>query len=242
MKLFNDQEMIQNNVGNFRFSGVRPDKLGATEYTLVSVVTDKTGSVGGFEALLVEMKRTVVHACKRDPRAEFLMLRNVWFNNAVEEEHGFVELTNVDPALFQLPVCGGSTALYDATYSSIAASNEYAKNLRDNDFGVNAVVFVITDGDDNDSSHTVADIKAEIARGVQQEFLESINVILIGVNAQLQLAKLEAFKKGAGLAQFVDAGGATPQNLARLANFVSKSISSQSQALGTGGPSQALTF
>lgn len=242
MKLFNDQEMIQKNVGNFSFSGVRPEKLGATEYTIVNVITDKTGSVAQFAALLVEMKRTVVAACKKDPRAEFLMLRNVWFNTAVEEEHGFVELANIDPAQFQQPDCNGLTALYDATYASIASANEYAKTLRDNDFGVNAVTFIITDGDDNNSAHTVADIKAELARGVQQELLESSNVILIGINAQQYLKQLEAFKKDAGLTQFVDAGDATPQNLARIANFVSKSISSQSQALGTGGASQALTF
>jgi uncharacterized protein YegL len=242
MKLFNDQDMIQKNVGNFGFSGVRPEKLGATEYTLVSVITDKTGSVAGFEAQLVEMKKTIVEACKKDPRAEFLMMRNVWFNTSVDEEHGFIELNNVDATQFIEPRCYGSTSLYDAVYSSVAVSNEYAKTLTDKEFGVNAVVFVITDGGDNNSSHTVADIKAELARGVQQEYLESINVILVGINAAQCLTQLEALKNDAGLTQFIDAGDATSQNLAKLANFVSKSISSQSQALGTGGPSQALTF
>ena len=36
----------------------------------------------------------------------------------------------------------------------------------------------------------------------------------------------------------IDVGDATPRKLAKLAAFVSQSISSQSQALGTGGPSQ----
>jgi len=242
MKLINDQDMIQQNVGNFAFSGIRPDKLGESEYTIVSVITDKTGSVSGFEDQLVEMKRTVINACKEDARSELLMLRNVWFNNSVDEEHGFIELKDIDPAQFQKPKCTGSTALYDATYASVVASNEYAKALTAKDFRVNAVVFVITDGDDNDSSHTVADVKAELSRGVQQEYLESINVILIGINAQRYLSKLEKFKNDAGLSQFVDAGDATSDNLAKLANFVSRSISSQSQALGSGGPSQALTF
>ena len=46
----------------------------------------------------------------------------------------------------------------------------------------------------------------------------------------------------AGLSQFVDAGDATPQRLAKLAQFVSQSISLQSRALGSGAPSQPLTF
>lgn len=242
MKLIDDDGMLTRNVGNFRFSGVRPEKLGAPEYTLATIVMDKTGSLSGFESQLVDMKRAIVEACKRDPRSEFLMLRSVWFNSSVDEEHGFVELADVDPSQFANPDVSGLTALYDAAYSSIAASNEYAKILRDQDYGVNAAVFIVTDGDDNDSARTLADVKAELARGVQQEFLESINVVLVGINAAQCRRQLEAFATGVGLSQFVDAGTATAANLARLANFVSRSISSQSQALGTGGASQALAF
>ena len=53
---------------------------------------------------------------------------------------------------------------------------------------------------------------------------------------------LEAFPKDAYLSQFVDIGDATPGKLAKLANFVSESVSSQSQALGSGAPSQAINF
>ena len=38
----------------------------------------------------------------------------------------------------------------------------------------------------------------------------------------------------------IDAGDATPAKLAKLAVFISTSISSQSQHLGTGGPSQQI--
>ncbi|UCE66565.1 MAG: hypothetical protein JSU85_00700, partial [Candidatus Zixiibacteriota bacterium] len=55
-------------------------------------------------------------------------------------------------------------------------------------------------------------------------------------------AYLDDFKDKANLQQFVNAGNATPKTLAKLANFISKSISSQSQSLGTGGPSQSLSF
>lgn len=243
MKLFNDaQGMLNQNIGNFSFSGMRPEKLEAPEYTLVTVVTDKTGSVSGFEDALVNMKRTVVQSCQKSARAEFLMLRNVWFSTSVEEEHGFMDLASVDANQFQVPDCNGMTSLYDAAYASIAASNEYAKTLSENDFGVNATVFLITDGSDNNSSRTAADVKAELSRGVQQEYLESINVILVGINAKKYLPELEAFKRDAGLTQFIDAGDATPENLARLAQFVSNSVSAQSQSLGTGGASLALTF
>ena len=241
MKLFNDDMQVAQ-LGNFQFSGARPDKLGSTEYTLVTLVTDKTGSVSGFAPELLAMKRSVVDACAKSPRRDYLMVRNVEFATASEEIHGFAELRVVDAAQYTEPRCGGMTALYDATFMAVAAANEYARMLADQDFSVNAVVFVITDGDDNASAHTPASVAQEIARGVNNEWLESLNVVLVGVNASQYRHELEGFKNAASLTQYVDAGDATPQRLAKLADFVSRSISSQSQALGTGGPSQALVF
>lgn len=240
MKIFDDMQVAT--ASNFAFSAVRPEKLGAVEYTLVTIVTDKTGSISGHAAALLESKKSVVQACQRSPRAEFLLLRSTEFNSRVEEVHGFVELNKLDPSTFPAPNCHGTTALFDATYAAIAATNEYAKTLADNEFQVNGIVFVVTDGDDNESVQTPASIAAEMVRGVRNEWIESLNVVLIGVNAQQYAQSLNDFKNQAGLTQYVDVGDATPQRLAKLADFVSRSISSQSQALGTGGPSQALTF
>ena len=122
------------------------------------------------------------------------------------------------------------------------ATNAYARMLSDQDFSVNGLVVVVTDGDDNCSHYTPSDVAAEVVHGVQHEWLESLNVILVGVNASLYSGPLQAFKNDAGLTQYVDAGDATPQKLAQLAQFVSRSISAQSQSLGTGGASQALVF
>lgn len=241
MKLFDDN-MQAGQAGNFGFSGVRPEKLGSTEYTLVTYVGDKTGSVSGYEQLLLDAKKAVVGACQKSPRAEFLLMRNTEFNGSVDEVHGFVELASIDPSQYPLPVCRGVTALFDATFAAAAATNEYAKTLSDQDFSVNGIIFVITDGDDGASVQTIKSVAAEIQRGVQNEWLESLSVVLIGVNAAQYKTQLEAFKVGAGLTQYVDAGDATPQKLAQLADFVSRSISSQSQALGTGGASVPLTF
>lgn len=241
MKIFDDSMQVAQ-VGNYQFSGARPEKLGATEYTLVTIVTDKTGSVTPFSAELLAMKRAVVEACQKSPRRDFLMLRNVEFSTTSEEVHGFAELRLVDPQQYVEPKCNGATALFDATYLAVAATNEYGRILADQDFGVNAVVFVITDGDDNASAFTPAQVAQEIGRGVQNEWLESLNVILIGVNAQQYRRKLEQFKRDGQLSQYVDIADASAEKLARLADFVSRSISSQSQSLGTGGPSQLLTF
>lgn len=236
-------DMQGGKAAGFNFSGVRPEKLGATEYTLVTVVTDKTGSVTPFAADLLAMKRAVVEACRKSPRSAYVLLRQVEFNTAVDEVHGFLELKDIDPAQYQEPATGGATALYDATFAAVTATRVYGKTLTDAEFGVNAIVFIITDGDDNASrTGTAKAIAREVAESVKSEALESIRVVLIGINAGRYRATLQSFAAQAGIDQYVDVGDANAGRLAKLARFVSQSISSQSQSLGTGGPSQALVF
>lgn len=241
MKLY-DENMQRGAVGGFAFSGVRPDNLSSPEYTLATVLVDKTGSVSGYEAQLLEMKRMAFDTCKASPRADWLMFRSVLFNESVDEECGFVEARSFDTTLLSPPKCGGGTALFDAMWAAAAATNEYAKTLFDRDFSVNGILFVVTDGDDTSSSRGVNEVRAEIERGVKAEWLESFQVVLIGVNAARYHGTLSGIATALGIDPYVDAGSASADNLARLARFVSKSVSSASLSLGSGGPSQPLTF
>lgn len=229
---------------NFTFSGARIDELGATEYTLVTIAVDETGSVAGFDKELRDMLVLAVESCKKSPRSDNLLVRAITFGsqykNGVNEIHGFKPLADIDPAAYPAIRPGGWTPLNDAVYSSLGATNTYAKDLADNDFGVNAIVFVVTDGGENASVASMKMVKDEAAQAVRSESLESLVSILIGVNASSYSTELARFQKEAGLSSYIDAGDATKGKLAKLANFVSQSVSSQSQALGTGGPSQQI--
>jgi uncharacterized protein YegL len=229
----------------FAFSGVRTENLGATEYTLVTIAVDETGSVAGFENDLRNSLIAAVEACKKSPRSDNLLLRVIKFStrykNGVEEIHGFKPLAEIDPQTYPNFQPGGATPLFDACFSSVGAINVYAKKLMDDDFLTNGIVFVITDGCDNDSQSTPAMIKKEIGKAVKGETIESLITILVGINVAGCTSELDAFRAQAGIDQFVDAGQATKGKLAKLADFVSQSVSSQSQALGTGGPSQKIS-
>ena len=240
-KLIQD-DWISGTTQGFKFSGVRPEKLSATEYTLATIVTDITGSVSGFETAILESVKNSIEACRRSPRAENLLLRLVEFNTNVNEVFGFKPLLDVKSSDYNAPVCGGGTALYDALYSSVEASNQYAKTLSDAEFAVNSIVFVITDGDDNASRSTTKMVKDALESGTKNEYLESNMVVLIGLNAGACSNYLKKLQTSCGLTQYEDAGSADEKTLAKLAAFISKSISSQSQALGSGGPSQTLVF
>ncbi len=226
----------------FQFSGKRIEHLGATEYTLATMVVDVTGSTAPFADQLRKSMITAIESCQKSPRANNLLLRVVLFSSSlkpsgVEEVHGFKPLAEINVNDYPQFNPYGSTNLYDAAFSAVGATNTYAKTLMDQDFLVNGIVFLITDGDDNVSRCTIPMLQQEMKRGASAEIIESLIVVLVGINANEFKGKLENLASDTGM-QYLDAGDATPGKMAKLAAFVSQSVSSQSQSLGTGGASQ----
>lgn len=247
MPVFDSTAMENHQIGGsrFGFSAKRVCSLGASEYTLVSLVVDVSSSVAGFRDAIESCVKETVKACRHSPRSDNLMLRLLLFETTLKEAHGFRPLTECDVDKYTGSIqIGGTTALFDAAHNAIEATASYGKDLQAQDFQANAIVVVITDGENNASAMTTKEVKKAIADTMRAESLESIRTILVGVNTgggNLS-TYLQAFKDEVGFDQYVDIGAATDKSLAKLAAFVSKSISSQSQALGTGGPSKALTF
>ena len=235
--------MEKHGTGHFGFSGTRISDLGATEYTLVTIAMDMSSSVSSFVDAEIKALKEIVKACKHSPRADNLMIRLTQFANGLTELHGFKLLSeiNVDDydKIFQV---GGMTALFDASENAVSSTACYGKKLLENDFNVNGIVFVLTDGDDNISKLPVSHVKDAFQYALKEETLESLVSVLIGVNVQdpTLSQRLKDFKDKAGFTQYIEVDNASAKTLAKLAEFVSKSISSQSQSLGSGGASQNL--
>ena len=225
----------------FQFSSIKVEKLGASEYTLVTIVMDTSGSISPYQTNLLTMLNSIVDACKKSPRSDNLLLRVLTFNDGVTELHGFIPLANIIQYQQNDLDCGGSTALFDATYSAVTATAIFGESLVDQDYDVNAVIYITTDGEDNRSSFHPAKIATEIEKLTKAEKIESLTTVLIGMGGA---SGLDDFKRDAKLTQVIDMGDITPGKLAKLAGFVSKSISSSSASLGSGAaaPVQSLTF
>jgi len=232
---------------NFTYSAAKVADLDeiATEFTLVTLVNDVSSSVQPYKVQMEETIQKIVEACQFSPRKDNLLFRFLQFSSSVSQTHGFKPLDNckVDDYNDCLQV-GGSTALFDATKNAIMATHDYATKLANQRFQVNGIVVVITDGCDNVSSCNASDVKAVLAQTIKDESLESIISILIGVGIEDQNTsqRLADFYKEGGLTQYVEQKNADTNTLKKLANFVSKSISAQSQALGTGSASVPLKF
>lgn len=234
-------------VGNyFQFSGANITNLGSTEYTLVGLTVDESGSVSSFKDLLNEAVKNAVESCRKSPRADNLLLRVTKFGDSVTEFHGFKEFKSVNVADYDdLTNPGGMTALFDAGVDGVDAIAVQAKQLSDADFTANAIFICITDGANNSSSYTASKLRRVADDAIQSESLESIRLILVGVNPNKSTeltSYLEKFRVDAGFDQYVEIEDATPSAFAKLEEFISKSISTQSQSLGSGSGSVAVTF
>lgn len=236
---------------NFQYSRAKISSLGATDYSVCTICLDCSPSVEDFAAQLEQAVKTILKSCAKSARADNLMLRLVVFAGKAVEFHGFQLLSDLSKAkydnLYQEALklgVGGSTALYDTTVESIEAMVDYGTTLISQDFGCNGLLVVVTDGLDNNSTFTPGAVKKRLDDAKQQEKLESLLSILVGINLPDKdaSAALDKFAKNAGFTQFIDVGNATVGSVAKLANFISKSISSQSQSLGSGKASAPLTI
>ena len=222
---------------HYGFSATRIDDLGAAEYTLVAIAADSSGSVAAFEADIERCIGEVVAACHRSPRADNLMMRVTTFDNTVDELHGFKPLASckTDDYVGRWQ-SGGMTALYDAARNAIESVSAYGRDLTAADFDVNGIIFVVTDGGDNCSKSRIASLKRALVKTVASEHVESLVAVLVGVNISDKTvsAMLSDMRQQAGFDRYIEIDKADASSLAMLADFVSRSIAAQSQALGSG--------
>lgn len=242
-----DANEVHKTVSNFKYSAVEIDKLEGSEYTIVQILVDSTGSVFSFKDQLESAVKSVVESCKKSPRSENLLIRVATFNSGgVDEVHGFTLLSNINVDDYTGCVNpGGMTPLWDASLNAVESLQTYGKQLFNQEYLCNGIFFVITDGGENSSRTATLDkINSTIETIRMNEELESVDAILIGVNDTDTGLKreLEKYKDDAGFNQYVSLGDVSPTKLAKLAQWVSNSISSTSQVLGTGGASQPVSW
>jgi len=246
----NDLNMDVHAIGGttFHFSAAKIGTLGASEYTLATIVVDGSGSVIQFWDDIKRVLKVNVEACAdpKNPRADNLMLRVLYFDSQLVEVHGFKPVRDIDPAIYDSqPQPGGMTSLHDACYNGIQATVQYAKSLAAQQYTCNAAIFALTDGADNTSKVTPKMVAQAMVDARSSEALESIMPVLIGVNTDASTGLnqyLEDFKRDAGFQQYVALADASKEKLIKLGGFISASISSQSKSLGTGGASKSLSF
>lgn len=233
-----DDINAQKTTSGFQYSNIKVEALTASEYTIAMLVTDLTGSVSGFYKELVEVSKTVLAACIKHPKSENLLLRSTVFNDDinVKEIHGFLPVSTIDPATYDsFPLPASCTPLMDAHLEACESLLQFGNDLASNQFTANAVLFIVTDGGENSSrNRDMGKIKKIMASLRNGDPLESFTAILIGVDDSSSKVVLKQYQMDSTIDEYKSIGDATPGNLAKVAQFISKSISTASVACGTG--------
>lgn len=236
-----DIEQHQTATVGFGFSGVRLARLTEVGYTLISIGVDTTGSIQAHKKEFHEALLMVIRACRLHPKAHTLLLRVFEFNSnvGIKEMHGFIPVLDTKDSDYPELDPRGMTPLYDAMYSGVSSVAKMAAGMTINRFDVNGVAYTITDGFDNSSAMTPSSTANELERAVESEEIESLQHFLLGCG--IGGAAFDNLAKESG-SQHYAVSGLDEKSLARISSFISRSISSTSQALGSGRPSQPLAF
>lgn len=232
---------------NFGYTGVPIDDLASIDNTIVTSFFDESGSTRRYATDMEKCIQEIVKSLRHCPAADKLIYRQVHFDNQIREYHGFKSLVDCNESDYE--GCwsgGGTTNLYGCAEEVIRTTIDYAEEQSKKRYNVNAIIYGITDGchyTPGEPEFTEDKVKEAMRTAIDCEALESIMTILIGVNDDHRIQKnLEQFASNVGFTQYVPMKEADEKSLAKLGNFISQSVQSQSSCLGTGGPSQSLTF
>ena len=229
---------------NYGYTGANLDTLGSFRNTIALGLLDESGSTAPFSRQLEMTVQEIVRSLRDNENADSLLYAHYHFDSNFREVHGFKELPSINPSDYDgCWAGGGRTTLYDSEKKVIDFVADYGRQMTEKQYLCNGIIYTLSDGMDWGSVLTENDVKEALEKAMQGETLESLMTILIGINDDAGVqADLEKHAKNCGFTQYIPAKDASQKTLSRIAGFVSKSISSQSQALGSGGPSQSLTF
>jgi hypothetical protein len=228
----------------YGYTGMNVGDLTSTENTLCVGLFDESGSTRGFAREMELCVGNIIKAMRLNPRKDNMMYRHCHFGTNFREHHGYTPVVLLDPA--QYDGCyqpGGQTHLYDSEDRVLAELMDYAQQQAAQKYLCNGMFWVLTDGCDYGSTLRPPAVRDRLEKVAGCEALESVLTYLIGVNDEASIQKeLEAHAKEVGFTGYIPMGKADEKSLAKLAKWVVAQSVSQSQALGSGGPSKSLTF
>lgn len=207
----------------------------SNESTLVSVVVDMTGSTNRFADQILEMIKNIISGCKAAPKWEAFLIRVTVFNSlvGVKELHGFLPLKEIDGDAYPALVANGLTNLNNAVFDGVDAIAHIGGLLTAQYRSVNALLAVVTDGENNQFGRTEDEIATALRDAVTMEKVEGIVPFVVGINTSTYGALLADFCQKTGM-KFVDAGECSPKKVAQIGGLIAQSAVATSKVAGGG--------
>jgi len=174
---------------NMNFGHFDPEAVQTDETINLVFVVDVSSSIFPVVDDLNKGFSEFVERMKKSHLAENIFMSVTLFNRTVlvKESIGFQPLKNFTTLDFS-PYVKGTTALFDATLYALKGALDYRTNLENSGVTAKTILFVMTDGEDNESSGSSA---AQVSDTIKELLKEERNFgnfdsILFGLNKSME--------------------------------------------------------
>jgi hypothetical protein len=225
----------------YGYTAAPPMKL-ASKNTLALSLMDESYSTKPFARQIELFCKELIKSLRNCDSADELVYMQTHFSTDFRDHHGFTPLMTLTEAMYD--GCynpGGQTHLYDNCVRCLDILTNYSKEQAKAKRLCNGFLYIVTDGRDYGSSLTQSSVREALEKAIASETLESLVTILIGVNDDPDIQRdLKAFQEAVGFTFYQPIAKADATTMSHLTGWVSQQLVSQSQHLGTGGPSQVI--
>lgn len=221
------------NTFDYDYGNFDPADMGVSETINAVIVIDTSSSVVSYAKELNSAFNEFITRMQKSHAAPSLFVSLVEFNSDVKVTHGFRPVTELKPIDLTSRI-GGYTALYKACKVSLENALNYRQDLEKAGVNCKTLFFVITDGEDNASGGVVAADVKTIIQNLQKEErnIFSFESILFGVGND---SSFENAQKDMGIAHLAKVG-TTADEIRKMINFISSSVTSVSSGQGFSAP------
>lgn len=209
---------------NLDFSNFNPEEVETDETINAVFIVDTSPSISTYVKELNYAFNDFTESMQKSHIADKLFVSIIEFNRDVKVISGFQPVANIAKMDFSKRI-GGYTSLYDGVHKGLQNALDYRKNLENSGVETKTLLFVITDGEDNNSKKSPRSIKKIIDKIKKDEKSAfSFTSILFGVGDD---ATFENAQKDMGIEHLAKIGMSGNQ-MKKMIGFISQSISSVS--------------
>lgn len=203
------------------FHNFNPNDIQTDETINCVFVIDISPSVQSYVNDLNYAFNDFISHLQQSHLAEQLLVSIIEFNDQAQIRTGFQPVTHI-PVIQFMP-SGSGTALFDATMRGLSQAVDYRTTLMVSGINVKTLLFVITDGEDNSSTLSAAQVKVELQQIIAQERnMFSFTSVLFGVGNATSFAQAQ---RDMGI-QHLATVGTTGAEIRRMIGIINQSVSS----------------
>ena len=217
---------------NLNFGNFNPDDIEVDETINAVFIVDTSYSVDSYIQELNYAFNDFVETMQKSHIADKLFVSIIEFDVKVKVVSGFQPIAHITKQDFSKNL-GGATSLYDAVLKGFDNAIAYRKNLENSGVETKTLLFVITDGGDNNSKNPAHTVKTKIsALKTDERSAFTFTSILFGVGTYSEFEKAQKDMGIDHLATIGNSGG----DIKKMIGFISQSISSVSSGAAMPNP------